>query len=243
MKAIILAAGYATRLYPITKHTPKPLLDICGSPLIEYIINEVNSINDISDIYIVTNNIFYTHFVDWKNKFKCNKNIEILNDKTNNNENRLGAIGDISLCIDEYCINEDVLIIAGDSLFDFKLIDFYNKFKLENKNSVCVKKIEDKEIIKTFAVAKIENNIIMDLVEKPDNPKSDIAVFATYIYKKDVLPLFKKYILEGNNKDAPGHFLEYLYKKKSVFAYEFKGNYYDIGTIESYNKAKDSFKQ
>lgn len=244
MKAIILAAGYATRLYPLTKNLAKPLLPICGKPIIDYLVDEINEIKDIDEIYVISNGVFYDQFENWKSNSNSKDKITVLNDNTFSNDTRLGAIGDISLCVDTYNIDDDTLVIAGDNLFDFKLIDVYNAFKKENKDCVCVKQIDDVELLKGFAVATVDDNdVIVDLIEKPLVPPSDIAVFATYMYKKDTVGLFKKYLDEGNNKDAPGYFVEYLYKIKEVYAYKFLGECIDIGTLDSYNSVKDSFKK
>lgn len=244
MKAIILAAGYATRLYPLTKDMPKALLEVQNKAIIDYILDEINLISDIDEVFVISNAVFYDKFLEWKDSATRIKPVTILNDNTHNNEERLGAIGDISLLINTFHIDEDVLIIAGDNLFDFKLTDFYDSYKSHLKDCVCVKKYDNKEELKSFAVASIsDKNIITDLVEKPQNPKSDIAVFATYIYTKDTVKLFQKYLDEGHNKDAPGYFLEYLYKIKDVFAYEFSGNCIDIGTLSSYEYVKEHFKK
>lgn len=240
MKAIILCAGYATRLYPLTENMPKALLPIADKPIINYIVDEINTIPEIDSIYLISNNVFYNQFVEWEKNTSSAKPIFILNDFTVDNETRLGAIGDINLCINTYSIDDDALIIAGDTLFNFKLSDFYNSYLIHKKDCVCAKQIEDKNTLEHFAVATLDNNnIITNLVEKPKQPKSDIAVFASYIYTKDTMKLFKTYLDEGHNKDAPGYFLEYLYKKNDVYAFTFEGECIDIGTLESYNKVKD----
>lgn len=242
MKAIILCAGYATRLYPLTKHTPKPLLQVKGKAIIDYIVDEICTIDDVTDIYVISNGLFYDQFLEWSIYANCSKSVHILNDFTTSNEGRLGAIGDINLCIDSFAIDDDLLIIAGDNLFDFSLLDAYNKFKQKNKDLLCVKRLESKEQLRNFAVATVNsNNVITNIIEKPEQPESNIACFATYFYKKDTVSLFKKYLDEGNNKDAPGYFVEYLHKIKEVYAYEFDGNCYDIGTLEAYNEIKDTF--
>lgn len=242
MKAIILCAGYATRLYPLTKNMPKCLLPINNKPLINYIVDEINTIPVVDEIFVISNGLFYDKLLDWSKHTSSTKAITILNDYSTNNNNRLGAISDINLCINTYSINDDTIIIAGDNLFNFKLLDFYNDFIKYNKDSVCVKKFDNKEILKNFAVASIDkNNFITDLMEKPLKPLSDIGVFATYIYKKDTLPLFQHYINKGYNKDAPGYFLEYLYKERDVYCYEINGECFDIGTIASYEQVKDTF--
>lgn len=240
MKAIILCAGYATRLYPLTKNVPKALLPIKDKPIINYIVDEINTIPAIDSIYVISNDIFYNQFVEWEKNTSSKIPISILNDFTVDNETRLGAIGDINLCINTYSIDDEALIIAGDTLFNFKLLDFFNSYLTHGKDCVCAKQFDDKSTLQNFAVATIDsNNIITDLVEKPIEPKSDIAVFASYIYTKNTMKLFKTYLDEGHNKDAPGYFLEYLYKKNDVYAFTFEGECIDIGTLESYNKVKN----
>ena len=239
MKAIILAAGYATRLYPLTKNTPKALLELDGKPIVEYIIDEINRIDVIDEIIIVSNHKFYDHFKTWADGFDNEKRIKIINDGTTNEETRLGAIGDILFAIEKNNIDEEIMVIAGDNYFTFSLLSYYEFYTSKNADCICVKKIDDKEDLKRYAIVSLdENRKVVDLEEKPENPKTDIAAFATYIYKKDTLPLFKKYIDEGNNKDAPGFFVEWLYKIKDVYAFEMNGECYDIGTYESYEQVQ-----
>ena len=239
IKAIILAAGYATRLYPLTLNTAKALLPINNKPIINYTINELNKIKAIDKIYVVSNDRFYNDFCTWQKNVETIAPIEILNDKSKSEEDRLGAIGDIQFCIEQKNINEDTIIIAGDNFFTSSLKPYYDFFKENNKDCVCVKEFFDKEKIKQFAVANLDaSGKITNLEEKPKYPKSNIAVYACYIYKKNTIALFETYLQEGNKKDAPGHFVEWLYKRKPVLAYKINGECYDIGTIESYEEVK-----
>ena len=237
MKAIILAAGYATRLYPLTKNTPKALLDIKGTTILDHILEKVEKINEINEIVIVSNNKFYSNFLNWKKTYKGKCLVTILNDNTNSNEDRLGAIGDINFAIETKKINEDIIILASDNYFSFELTNLYEYYK--EKNSDCITgTYADEELLaqKRFAVAKIDNtDQVIDLEEKPDNPKSNIIAYAIYIYKKETLPLFKEYLNEGNSKDAPGNFPSWLHKKKPIYCYKFTGSCIDIGTVEAYN--------
>lgn len=244
MRVIILAGGYATRLYPITLNIPKSLLPISDKPIIDYIVSEINEIDDISSIYVVSNNKFYKDFIKWKETITSKKPIIILNDGTNSEEDKKGAIGDIQFAIEDMNICDDLMVIAGDNFFTYKLKDYFSFYKKFNRDSVIVKEFNDLEKIKSFAVAKIDkNNILIDLEEKPENPKSNIAVYATYIYKKETLPLFKQYLDEGNNPDAPGYFVAWLYKKKAVMAYTMQGDCYDIGTKYSYDLVQSIYKK
>ena len=243
MKCILLCAGYATRLFPLTENFPKALLEIEeGKPLLDYILEEVNQISEIDEIYVITNNRYFSHFDNWAKAKDNSKKITVLNDYTTSNDDRLGAIGDINYTIKKANIADDLLIIAGDNLFDYKLqgvIDFYNKVK---SPVVVCKKIANRELLKSFAVAKIDDNRrITNLVEKPQNPESDIAVYATYLYPKDVLPYINQYLEEGNKPDAPGYLPEYLYKKMAVYAYLFEGNCYDVGTHEALKEVRDLY--
>lgn len=245
MIAIILAAGYATRLYPLTIDKPKALLPVADKPILDYIITEIETIEEISKIVVISNNKFYKNFIDWKNK-RINK-IEtiILNDNTMDDETKLGAIGDLQFAIDTLNLkNEDLLIIAGDNLFTFKLKDFYNEYKIKNSDMILVKEINEIEELRRMANVIVDTNMkVINMEEKPQNPKSNIAAFASYIYKKETVPLIKEYLSEGNNPDAPGFFPSWLYQKKDVHAYKFKGECYDIGTPTSYKQVNEIFKR
>lgn len=244
MKAILLVAGYATRLYPLTKNMPKALLDIGGKAILTYIYEEIETLNAVDEVYVVTNHKFYDHFLKWSKEIKSSKKITVIDDGTTNENNRRGAIGDIKYTIDEKKINDDIIVIAGDNFFTYKLRDMYDYYNTIKDDCVCVKQIDNVEELKAFAVANIdENNQIIQLEEKPQIPKTNIAVFATYIYKKSTINLFTEYLQQGNKPDAPGYFVEWLYRKKPVYTYEFKGECYDIGTAESYERVKNLYKK
>lgn len=234
MKCILLCAGYATRLFPLTENFPKALLKIGEKPLLDYILDEVNTIDEIDEIFVITNNRYAKHFDEWAGVKNNTKPIKVINDNTNSNDDRLGAIGDIMYVVDKNNINDDLLIIAGDNLFTYSLKDVLSFYKKKNKTVVCAKELDDINLLRRFAVAKVdENNKIIDLVEKPDSPQSNLAVYATYLYPKEILKYFKQYKDEGNNMDAPGNFPQYLFKKEDVYIYKFDGECYDVGTHET----------
>lgn len=243
MKAIILVAGYATRLYPLTLHTPKALLDINGKTVLDYIYDEIETIDAIDEVYIVTNHKFYSHFTEWKENRETTKRIKVIDDGTSSDETKLGAIGDIRFIIEREKIKDDIMVLAGDNFFTYKLLDFYDFFMSTNKDCICVHELEDSKELKRMGVALLdEKNKVIHLEEKPENPKSNMAVYATYIYKSETLPLFETYIASGNKPDAPGYFPAWLYQRKDVYAYIFDGECYDIGTHEAYEEVKALFK-
>lgn len=242
MKAIILAAGYATRLYPLTLDRPKALLDVGGQAVLDYIVDEIETIDEVDEIVIVSNHKYYVPFVEWSLNRKPNKLIKVIDDGTISEEDKLGAIGDIKFAIDKENINEDIMVIAGDTLFTYKLLDFYNYYQNINKDCILTKELDRVDDLHRFAVALLDNDgKIIDFEEKPQYPKSNIVAYATYIYQKETLPLIEQYLKEGNNPDAPGHFAAWLYKKKDVFAYTFDGECYDIGTHETYNEVRQKY--
>lgn len=242
MKAIIIAAGYATRLYPLTLNKPKALLPIAGKPILDYIVEEIETIDAIDELVVVSNTKFFPNFEEWKNGYKGRLSLTVLDDHTTDDSNKLGAVGDISYAIDTLSISDDVLIMAGDNIFTFKLKDYYNAFKAQNKDMVLVKEMESDEDLKRMANVIVDsNNIVTDMVEKPPVPVSKLAAFAAYIYKKDTVPMIKRYLEEGNNPDAPGFFPSWLHKIKPVYAYTFEGECYDIGTPSSYEEVNKIF--
>lgn len=244
MKAIILAAGYAVRLYPLTRNTPKPLLPVNKKPIIEYIVEKIKTIKDIDKILIVTNGKFYKHFKDWRAKQKTkNIKIKIINDKTTSEDDRLGAIGDINFVLKKEKINDDVLIIAGDNLFDFDLKKFHAFFN-EKDAVMALRKVNDKMLLPKYGVAKInKNKRIILFEEKSPKPKSNLAATGCYIYSKKTIKHFKHYLKNKMNKDAPGHFVAWLVRQMPVHGFVFKENWFDIGDLESYKKADKIYRR
>jgi glucose-1-phosphate thymidylyltransferase len=235
MKAIILVAGYATRMYPLTLNQPKALLSLGGKPVIDYIVEQIERLEVVDHIYVVSNHKFYEPFLTWCSQSKSAVPIDVLDDGTDTNENRRGAIGDILYTLREKNIDDDIFVVAGDNYFTYDLREQYGLFISSGCDTVCAARLADREKLKSFAVAILdENNRVIDLVEKPKEPPSDIAVYATYFDTRETLPLFERYIREGNNTDQPGYFAQWLHKINEVRAYIMNGENHDIGTIEEY---------
>lgn len=252
MVAIILAAGYATRLQQYTTNTPKALLKIGEKTMLDHILDKFANVPQFTKIALVSNHKFYLNFTewfevrkkDWDRAFINNVGgkLIILNDGTVSEETRRGAIGDIAFAVEELELDEEAMIIAGDNFFTFRLSDFYEFYKQKNADCVVVKRIGNKEVLKTVGVAVVaDGNRVTEFEEKPNEPKSDLAVYATYLYRRDTLPLFRKYLDDGNPKDAPGNFPAWLCKRRPVYAYEFDGECYDVGTPEAYKSLRDMY--
>lgn len=242
MKCILLCAGYATRLFPLTQNFPKALLEVGGKSILDYILDEVNKINQVDEIYVITNAKYTPHFEKWVEEKNNIKPIKVINDKTCSNDDRLGAIGDIMYTIDKEKVDDDILVIAGDNLFTFDLKKFVDYYEEKKSPVNCVKKEEDKEQLKRFGIVELDENMkLIGFEEKPSNPKSNFVSYAEYIYPKETLYLFKQYIKEGNLSDNAGEFVAYLHKKVDTYAYEFDGECYDIGTHESLAQVNDIF--
>ena len=243
MDAIILAAGYGTRLHLLTENMPKPLLEAAGKPIIEYIINKLEELDIVDKIYIITNDKFEQNFKQWLNNFDAKKPIEIINDGTKSNENRLGALGDVYYAINTKKINNDIIVVAGDNLFKFSLNEAVNLFKKKKSNVIALHDVKDTELAKKYGVVGVENNIVVNFEEKPIKPKSTLVSTGIYIFPKKTLSLIKKYIDQGNNPDKTGSFIEWLYKRDTVYAYVTEKSWYDIGSIEQLKEADKHFKQ
>lgn len=236
MKALILAAGYATRLYPLTKDKPKALLKIGDLTILDFVVSQITKIPVIDEIVLISNKIFYDQFLNWKDSSNHDIKITVLNDNTVSNDDKLGAVGDLNFAIKTLNIDDDILVMASDNVFTFKLEDFYEFYKNNKKDCVIGKKIENKEDLKRMANITLDGHKIVDMVEKPPVPTSEYAAFASYIYNKETLPLINTYLEEGNNSDAPGNFPSWLYKKQDVYAYIIEEECYDIGTVDAYNE-------
>lgn len=245
MDAILLVAGYATRLYPLTINTPKPLLPVGGRAMIDYIADELLTLPDLHNIYLVSNHRFADHFELWAESFRMMNpevNITVLDDGTVDNETRLGAIGDIQFVVGSQGLNDDLVVVAGDNLFTYRMRHMYDFFKKTGKDTLIAIRVDDVNQLKKLAVATLaEDGKILEMEEKPSEPKSNTALYATYFYRKETLPRIKEYLDEGNTPDAPGNFPAWLSKTQDIYAYRAEGTCIDIGTPENYKEVCDNF--
>ena len=245
MKVLILAAGYATRLYPLTQNQPKPLLPVAGKPMIEYVLDNIEPIGGIDRVYVVTNAKFAGHFQKWADTYRATKSkldFTIVNDGSTDDTNKLGAIGDLHFVMKKEIVNDDLLVVAGDNLFSESLEAFGKFCRQKNAPVLGVYDVGSLEEIKKY------NSISMDakgritfFEEKPKNPTSTITGIALYYYPKSTLPLIKQYIAEGNNPDQPGRLVQWLYPKIPVYTWVVPGLWFDIGSKESLEEANKIF--
>lgn len=244
MKALILAAGYATRLYPLTKNQPKALLPVAGRSILTRIADELEVVPDLTEIIIVSNHRFIDHFNQWKQDHEDDYRVPItvVDDFTTSDSDKLGAIGDIQFVLDRIPIQEPLLVIAGDNLFTYSLMTPWRVFREFEEDMVLAQENHRIEDLRRFAVAEVNDQMhVISLEEKPQEPRSNLAVYATYFYRADTLPLIKTYLEQGGNPDAPGNFPAWLYKQKPVRVFVFDGECYDIGTPEAYEEAQQIF--
>ncbi len=241
MKCLILAAGYATRLYPLTKNFPKPLLEVQGKTILDWLLEDIDQAGCVDQYIVISNYKFAEHFRKWADGHRLP--ITVLDDGTDSNETRLGAVRDIQFAIDELKLSEDLLVIAGDNLLDFSLGGFLAYQK--QKDTTCIMRYFEPDLNKLHktGVAEVdEEGKILSMEEKPANPKSHWCTPPFYIYKASDVPLVKKGIESGCGTDAPGSFIAWLSAQTTVHAYEMPGKRYDIGSLESYRKVQESYK-
>lgn len=235
MKCLILAAGYATRLYPLTENFPKPLLKVGEKTILDWLVDDLDGCRKIDEYIVISNAKFAEHFEAWA-KGKTQK-ITVVNDGTYTNDTRLGAVKDIEFAMDVCSISDDVLIIAGDNVLDFSLIQFID-YALSKKASSVMRYYEaDVKRLTKSGVATIDTtDRILKMHEKPQNPESNWCTPPFYFYVKEDIKKIKQAIADGCGVDAPGSFVAWLCKNADVYAMEMPGKRYDIGNLESYEK-------
>ncbi len=242
MKALILAAGYATRLYPLTENTPKPLLTVGNQTIIEHILEKLEQVENISQAYVVTNDKFYPAFDDWSKKARSSLKLKVLNDGTSSNEDRLGAVGDIHFAIQKEMINDDLLVIAGDNLFGFSLLDFVDCFWKKNSSIVAFHDLKNVEKVKgKYGVGILKGSKVVDFEEKPLNPKSSLASTACYLFKKKDLAQIE--MVARKKADAIGNLITHLAEHSEVHGFVFEEHWFDVGTYESLEEAQKVYKK
>ena len=245
MKLLVLAAGYATRLYPVTFHRAKPLLEVAGRPLIERILATTEDICDLDRIFIVTNEKFARDFKAWAGAYRQTRPngppITVVNDHSTDDSNKLGAIGDINLVIDSQKISDDLLIIGGDNLFGSSLTEFA-KYAVRHGPTLGVYDVGDFKQMKKYGNVSVDGKgKIIEFVEKPSQPKTTLAAMCLYCYPRTTLPLINQYVKEGNNLDQPGRLIAWLYQRQPVYAHQIRGQWLDIGSFETLELAQRLF--
>ncbi|UCC94293.1 MAG: nucleotidyltransferase family protein [Candidatus Omnitrophota bacterium] len=243
MNIVILAAGYGTRLYPLTLNTPKPLLAINGKPIINFLIEKIERLRScfpVKEVRIVSNNKFYNNFSQWKRKYKVKA--KIINDGSNSPDDRKGAIGDIKFAIGAK--RGDWLILGGDNLFEDDLVQFV-KFALKMKPypSVGLYDVREKNIARRFGVVKVDSaRRILDLEEKPKDPPSTLIATCIYFFPQMSLNFFDLYLNQESYLDASGKYIEWLTKKTKVYGHTSQGSWFDIGHRDALRWAEKKFK-
>ncbi len=245
MKVLILAAGYATRLYPLTLTQPKPLLPVAGKPMVDYVLDNLAPIPGIDRVYIVTNAKFAGHFQTWADNYKASKSkleFTIINDGSTDDTNKLGAIGDLNLVLEREKLDDDLIVVAGDNLFNQSLEAFGTFCKAKEEVVLGVYDVGTLDQAKKYGVVDVDPfGKIRSFVEKPAAPASTQIGIALYYYPKKTLPLIRQYLAEGNNPDQPGRLIQWLYPKQSVYTWTVPGIWYDIGSKETLEEANRIF--
>jgi glucose-1-phosphate thymidylyltransferase len=246
MNALILAAGYATRLYPLTLHKAKPLLEVAGKPMIEWVLDNLGPVPDLETVYVVTNNKFVKDFVAWAEDYRQRHPgfaLKIIDDGSTDDSDKLGAIGDINLALmrEEGLAKGDLFIVAGDNLFSEPLLDFA-RFARDSEATLATYDVGDLEAIKKYSSITIDSvGILTGFEEKPAEPKSTLTGIALYYFSREVVPLFRTYLAAGNNPDQPGRFIQWLHTRKPVKTFQIKGTWFDIGSKETLEEANEIF--
>ena len=241
MKCLILAAGYATRLYPLTENFPKPLLEVGGKTILDWLVDDIDTAGVIDGYVVISNHKFAHHFEEWA-KTKP-QNITVVDDGTSSNETRLGAVCDIQYAIDALSLDDDMLVIAGDNVLDFSLTKFL-AYAEEKKTSCIMRYYEPRpEKLKKSGVVSVDgNDMILSMEEKPDEPKSNWCCPPFYYYTGEDARLVALGIGSGCGTDAPGSYIAWLSSRTAVHAMEMPGSRYDVGNLENYTKIKNEYK-
>lgn len=238
MKAIILAAGYGTRLYPLTKDRPKMLLPVAGRPMIDYTIESLDMVDEIDEFMVVTNSRFAEPISEWASSAPTDKPVRVFDDCTSTNEDRLGAIDDIRFVLGKAEVLEEHLVVASDNLFEFDPRDFVALYRARGSAAIALKDMSGSDLISQYSVVQLdENDKVIRFEEKPANPKTSIVSICCYIFPADNRGLIDKYLVEGNNPDAPGYYIQWLYSRRDIYGFVFSESWFDIGDIDSYDEA------
>lgn len=242
MKNIVIAAGYATRLYPLTENFPKSLLKVGSRNILERLLDDVDSIDEIDSHIIVTNHRFVSAFREWAKVQRYTKPVLIIDDGTETNDTRLGAVRDLLLTLEKCEIDDDIMVLAADNILEFPIKGFVDFFKEKGTSVImCHHEPELEKLQRTGVIAVDDDMKVLEMQEKPEVPVSNWAVPPFYIYSRKDLPLIRECLSHGCGFDAPGNLARYLSAKTSLHAWRMPGCRFDIGSIDSYHEARERF--
>ncbi len=245
MNLLILAAGYATRLYPLTLTQPKPLLPVAGKPMVDHVLDNMAGLPGLNRVLIVTNNKFASHFQQWADAYRASKaklEFTVINDGSTSDADKLGAIGDIQFVIDREKLDDDLIVVAGDNLFSQSLSEFGAFCKGHDDVVLGVHDVGSIDQAKKYGVVDVDaDGLVTSFVEKPAQPASTLIGIALYYYPKRYLGLVRQYIAEGNNPDQPGRLIQWIYPRQTVRSWRIPGIWYDIGSKETLEEANRLF--
>ena len=240
MKCLILAAGYATRLYPLTENFPKPLLDVGGKTILDWLVDDLNTSGAIDEFVVISNHTFARIFEEWaaKKEFR----VTVVDDGTDTNETRLGAVRDIEFAINKLGLDTDMTVIAGDNVLDFSLTKFLD-YCIEKKASCVMRYFEpDAKTLPKRGVLELDGDRVISMEEKPEKPKTQWCCPPFYYYTRKDAKLIGEALADGCGYDAPGSFISWLCRKSPVYAMEMTGSRYDVGNLESYTKIRNEYR-
>jgi len=231
MHAVVLAAGYATRLRPLTDRVAKPLLPLAGRPMLDHLADKIDEVGEAEALHVVTNSRFAPDFEDWATARSGRLPVVVHDDGTSSNSDRLGAIGDLQFVIEHSGLDgEDLLVVAGDNLFDFSLDEYARFWRDRGGSAIGVHDVGELRLARQYGVVELDDaDRVVSLVEKPQKPASTLVSIAAYLYTAEHAGLVRRYLDEGNAPDQPGRFVVWLYPRAPVFGYRFEGEWLDIG--------------
>ena len=242
MKTIVIAAGYATRLGELTRNFPKPLLKIGENTILGRMLDDIDTIPDITEHIVVTNHKFAPIFSEWASARHYTKPLTIVDDGTETNETRLGAVCDLLYAMDKFAIDDDLLVVAADNLLFFSFREFVEFAKAKGTSCIMCHRQPDVEKLRRTGVIEVDGDMrVLGMEEKPQNPKTEWAVPPFYIYLKKDLDLVRNSVNDGCGKDAPGNLAHYMVGKTVMHAWSMSGGRFDIGSIDTYREACEKF--
>jgi glucose-1-phosphate thymidylyltransferase len=233
MKAVVLAGGYATRLWPITKHRPKMFLPIGETTVIDRIFADLEADDRISEVFVSTNDRFAADFETYLEESQFEKPTLSVEDTTHEDE-KFGVVGALAQLVDREGIDDDLLVVAGDNLISFDIADFVDFFEEKGSPTLAAYDVGSKDKATAYGVLDVDGDRVTDLQEKPDDPSSTLISIACYGFPRETLGMLETYLEDGNNPDEPGWFVQWLQSRQPTYAFSFDGAWYDIGTPESY---------